>query len=121
VRRRGSARWWYHECEYGAGSLRLSKELQGLGFGRNAMVVATAFTLGPTIASSILAIGPWTWLFSINIPFGIVAILKTLPRAPKSGACFRFSWRTDGCGLSRPLHSLDRKRGPSRAARAYID
>jgi len=29
--------------------------LQGLGFGRNAMVVATAFTLGPTIASGILA------------------------------------------------------------------
>ena len=52
--------------------------LQGLGFGRNAMVVATAFTFGPTIASGILAIGPWTWLFAINIPFGIVAILTGL-------------------------------------------
>jgi DHA2 family multidrug resistance protein-like MFS transporter len=42
--------------------------LEGRGFGHNALVVATAFTLGPTIASGILAIGPWTWLFAINIP-----------------------------------------------------
>src|SRR3954451_16685003 len=33
--------------------------MQGRGFGHNAMVVATAFTLGPTVASAILAIGPW--------------------------------------------------------------
>ena len=30
----------------------------GRGFGHNALVVATAFTLGPTIASGILALGP---------------------------------------------------------------
>jgi DHA2 family multidrug resistance protein-like MFS transporter len=67
--------------------------LEGLGFGRNAMVVATAFTLGPTIASGILAIGPWTWLFAVNIPFGIVAILiglKTLPRTPRAARAFDF-------------------------------
>src|SRR6202048_4774114 len=46
--------------------------LQGRGFGHNALVVATAFTLGPTIASALLAIGPWSWLFAINIPFGLV-------------------------------------------------
>src|ERR1700688_1134023 len=49
--------------------------LEGRGFGYNAMVVATAFTLGPTIASLILAVGPWGWLFGVNIPFGVVAIL----------------------------------------------
>jgi len=67
--------------------------LEGLGFGRNAMVVATAFTLGPTIASGILAIGPWTWLFAINIPFGVVAILiglKTLPHTPRAAHGFDF-------------------------------
>jgi MFS transporter, DHA2 family, multidrug resistance protein len=67
--------------------------LQGLGFGRNAMVVAAAFTLGPTIASAILAIGPWTWLFAINIPFGVVAILiglKTLPRTSRATHGFDF-------------------------------
>jgi DHA2 family multidrug resistance protein-like MFS transporter len=65
--------------------------LLGRGFGRNALVVATAFTLGPTIASAILAIGPWSWLFAINIPFGVVAILiglKTLPRTPRATHAF---------------------------------
>jgi DHA2 family multidrug resistance protein-like MFS transporter len=67
--------------------------LLGRGFGHNAMVVATAFTLGPTIASSILALGPWPWLFAVNIPFGLVAILiglKTLPRTPRATHAFDF-------------------------------
>jgi DHA2 family multidrug resistance protein-like MFS transporter len=67
--------------------------LESRGFGHNALVVATAFTLGPTIASGILAIGPWSWLFAINIPFGIVAILigmKTLPRTPRATRSFDF-------------------------------
>jgi MFS transporter, DHA2 family, multidrug resistance protein len=67
--------------------------LQGRGFGHNALVVATAFTLGPTIASGILAVGPWSWLFAINIPFGLVAILiglKTLPQTPRSAHAFDF-------------------------------
>ena len=65
----------------------------GRGFGHNALVVATAFTLGPTIASGILAIGPWPWLFAVNIPFGLVAIaigLKTLPRTPRAVHAFDF-------------------------------
>ena len=67
--------------------------LLGRGFGHNAMVVATAFTLGPTIASAILAVGPWSWLFAVNIPFGLVAIvigLKTLPRTPRATHAFDF-------------------------------
>jgi DHA2 family multidrug resistance protein-like MFS transporter len=67
--------------------------LEGRGFGHNALVVATAFTLGPTIASGILAIGPWTWLFAVNIPFGLVAILiglRTLPRTPTATRAFDF-------------------------------
>jgi MFS transporter, DHA2 family, multidrug resistance protein len=67
--------------------------LEGRGFGYNALVVATAFTLGPTIASGILAIGPWPWLFAVNIPFGLVAMLiglKTLPRTPTATHGFDF-------------------------------
>ena len=67
--------------------------LQGRGFGYNAMVVATAFTLGPAIASGILAVGPWSWLFAVNIPFGLVAILiglKTLPGTPRATHAFDF-------------------------------
>jgi DHA2 family multidrug resistance protein-like MFS transporter len=67
--------------------------LLGRGFGHNALVVATAFTLGPTIASGILAIGHWPWLFAINIPFGVLAILiglKTLPSTPRAAHAFDF-------------------------------
>ena len=65
----------------------------GRGFGHNALVVATAFTLGPTIASAILAFGPWPWLFAINIPFGLIALaigLRTLPSTPRAVHAFDF-------------------------------
>jgi MFS transporter, DHA2 family, multidrug resistance protein len=65
----------------------------GRGFGHNALVVATAFTLGPTIASGILAIGHWPWLFAINLPFGVIAMLigwKTLPATPRAVHAFDF-------------------------------
>jgi MFS transporter, DHA2 family, multidrug resistance protein len=61
--------------------------LQGRGFGHNAMVVATAFTVGPSIASAILAFGSWPWLFAINVPLGIVSFLigiRTLPATPRA-------------------------------------
>src|SRR5579872_5258733 len=67
--------------------------LLGRGFGYNAMVVSTAFTFGPTIASAILALGPWPWLFAVNIPFGLVAIaigMRTLPATPRAGHAFDF-------------------------------
>lgn len=67
--------------------------MHGRGFGHNAMVVATAFTLGPSIASGILSLGPWPWLFAINLPFGIVAFLigiKTLPSLPRLKHSFDF-------------------------------
>jgi DHA2 family multidrug resistance protein-like MFS transporter len=65
----------------------------GRGFGHNALVVATAFTLGPTIASGILAFGPWPWLFAVNLPFGLIALaigMKTLPSTPRAGHAFDF-------------------------------
>src|SRR5580692_332770 len=67
--------------------------LLGRGIGYNAMVVATAFTLGPTIASGILAVGPWPWLFAVNIPFGLAAMAigaRTLPTTPKATHAFDF-------------------------------
>ena len=67
--------------------------MHGRGFGHNALVVATAFTFGPTIASAILAIGSWPWLFAINIPFGVAALLiglRTLPPTPRAKHDFDF-------------------------------
>jgi DHA2 family multidrug resistance protein-like MFS transporter len=69
------------------------ERMLGRGFGNNAMVVATAFTLGPTVASGILALGPWPWLFAVNIPFGLLAILigiRTLPPTPRAVHAFDF-------------------------------
>jgi DHA2 family multidrug resistance protein-like MFS transporter len=61
--------------------------LHGQGFGLNSLVVAVAFAVGPTAASLILAAAPWPWLFAINVPLGVVAVLlarRALPhrRAP---------------------------------------
>jgi DHA2 family multidrug resistance protein-like MFS transporter len=69
------------------------ERMLGRGFGHNALVVATAFTLGPTVASGILALGPWPWLFAVNIPFGLLAILigiRTLPHTPRAVHAFDF-------------------------------
>ena len=69
------------------------KHMLGRGFGHNALVVATSFTLGPTIASSILSVATWPWLFAINLPFGLLAIaigLKTLPKTSRATHAFDF-------------------------------
>ena len=69
------------------------RRMHGRGFGHNAMVVATAFTFGPTIASGILSLGTWPWLFAVNLPFGLLAILiglKTLPSLPRATHAFDF-------------------------------
>jgi len=54
----------------------------GRGVAINAMVVAVSSAVGPTVASGVLAIAPWPWLFAINVPIGIAAIVtgfKALP------------------------------------------
>jgi DHA2 family multidrug resistance protein-like MFS transporter len=63
----------------------------GRGLGSNALIVATALTFGPTIASAILSVAHWPWLFAINVPFGLVAIgiaLATLPQTPRATHAF---------------------------------
>ena len=57
--------------------------LRGRGFGTNALVVAIGFSLGPSLASMILSWWSWPWLFAINVPLGVVAVvlgLRVLPR-----------------------------------------
>jgi DHA2 family multidrug resistance protein-like MFS transporter len=65
----------------------------GQGIGLNAMVVSGSLALGPTVASAILAVGPWQWLFGVNIPIGVVALTvawRVLPGHPLSER--RFDW-----------------------------
>jgi DHA2 family multidrug resistance protein-like MFS transporter len=61
-------------------------KMLGRGVGFNALVVGVAFTLGPTVASAILSVTTWHWLFLINVPAGLIAIafaLRTLPMTPR--------------------------------------
>jgi DHA2 family multidrug resistance protein-like MFS transporter len=65
--------------------------LQGQGFGVNALVVAVAFAVGPTLASLILSFASWPWLFAINVPLGCLAVLaahRTLPENARAVHAF---------------------------------
>jgi len=44
------------------------RAMLGRGIGTNALVVATASAAGPTIASGILSLASWQWLFAVNVP-----------------------------------------------------
>lgn len=50
------------------------QHMLGRAIGINAFVVATSAATGPTVASAVLAVAQWRWLFAINVPIGIVAI-----------------------------------------------
>ncbi|WP_132255320.1 MFS transporter, partial [Methylobacterium segetis] len=61
----------------------------GRGVGNVALIVAVASAAGPTVAAAILSAASWPWLFLVNLPVGIVALLvasRTLPATPRSGA-----------------------------------
>jgi len=54
----------------------------GRGMGYNAMVISVAAAIGPTLAALILSVASWPWLFLINLPIGIAALIvgrKSLP------------------------------------------
>jgi DHA2 family multidrug resistance protein-like MFS transporter len=58
----------------------------GRGIGLNALVVSAASVLGPSIASAILSVGSWQWLFAVNVPIGVAAWAlgrRTLPESPR--------------------------------------
>lgn len=60
----------------------------GRGVGMNALVVGLGTSLGPTVASLILSLGPWPWLFAMNVPLGLLAVLigwRTIPASEPRG------------------------------------
>jgi DHA2 family multidrug resistance protein-like MFS transporter len=69
--------------------------LMGRGMGANALVVATGFAVGPTVASVILATASWPWLFAINVPLGMAAIFLASRHLPHTvRASYRFDLPT---------------------------
>ena len=71
------------------------KNQLGRGMGINATIVAVSSVAGPSIAAAILSIGSWPWLFAVNIPVGLVALLlssRFLPDNPVHTER-KFDWR----------------------------
>ena len=67
------------------------RALLGHGIGLGGIVVFTSAAAGPSIASGILAIASWHWLFAINIPFGLLSLsLSERHLAPAEGTRHRW-------------------------------
>ena len=69
------------------------QKLLGRGIGLNALVVALSAAAGPTLASAILLVAPWPWLFAVNLPIGLAALTLAIPSLPSTPASpHRFDW-----------------------------
>ncbi|CAH0152277.1 MFS transporter [Erwinia aphidicola] len=65
----------------------------GRGMGINSLIVAVSSAAGPTVAAAILSVASWQWLFLINVPVGIAALvlaLRYLPDNPQKTSGQRF-------------------------------
>jgi len=63
----------------------------GYGIGINAVIIAVSAAAGPTLASFILAIGSWPWLFAVKVPIAFLAFavgLYVLPKTPRASHPF---------------------------------
>jgi len=68
-------------------------KMLGRGIGYNALVLSMSAAAGPTLAAIILSVTSWPWLFMINLPVGIAAVVvgwRSLPQAAGHG--HRFDW-----------------------------
>ena len=74
--------------------------LLGRAVGLNALVVSVASVVGPSIASAILAVAGWQWLFAVNVPVGVLSLIVArfaLPDSPKSSR--RLDWIAAGLNV----------------------
>lgn len=71
--------------------------LLGRGIALNALVVAISAAVGPTVASVILAVGTWPYLFAINVPLGVVTLALGMRYLPHTlPAAHAFDWQSAG-------------------------
>ncbi len=72
------------------------KRMLGRGIGINSTVVSVSAVMGPTIATAILSVAPWQWLFAINLPLGVMAVAlgyRFLPHNITYQDVREFHWR----------------------------
>ena len=66
-------------------------KMLGRGIGYNALVLSMSAAAGPTVAVLILSVASWPWLFLINLPIGIAALViarRALPDPQGHGEPF---------------------------------
>jgi DHA2 family multidrug resistance protein-like MFS transporter len=60
-------------------------KMLGRGMGYNALVLSASAAGGPTLAAIILSAASWPWLFLINVPVGIAAVIVSIKATPHAG------------------------------------
>ena len=63
----------------------------GYGIGITAVVIAVSAAAGPAIASAILSVLTWPWLFALGVPVGVIALgigIRALPVTPRASHRF---------------------------------
>jgi DHA2 family multidrug resistance protein-like MFS transporter len=69
------------------------KRFLGRAMGLNALVISVSAAIGPTVAAAILSKWSWEWLFAINVPVGVVAIVVAFRSLPTTvGSSRKFDW-----------------------------
>ena len=97
------------------------QRMLGRAIGINALIISIAAATGPSIAAGILAVANWPWLFAVNLPIGVLAVIASvgLPRTDGSGR--KFDWLSAAInalafGLLIAGRRCDRPRGRHRRA-----
>ena len=63
----------------------------GRAIGTVALVVAASSAVAPIVATTILAVAPWPWLFAVNVPIGLLVLplgILALPHVVPRGTGF---------------------------------
>jgi DHA2 family multidrug resistance protein-like MFS transporter len=60
-------------------------KMLGRGMGYNALVLSFSAAAGPTLAAIILKLASWPWLFLINLPVGVAAVIVSIRAIPHAG------------------------------------
>ncbi len=78
----------------------------GSGIGLNAMVGSVATAVGPTVASAILAVAHWPWLFAVNVPIGLFALVVAWRALPHTQAPASVRFDVTSAALSAATFGL---------------
>jgi DHA2 family multidrug resistance protein-like MFS transporter len=68
------------------------QKMLGRAIGLNALIISIAAATGPSIAAAILAVANWPWLFAVNLPIGVLAIIASIGLPFTSPSKRKFDW-----------------------------